>query len=39
MSKDSNTKNRMEVDYVTKRDGSKEEMSFEKVSKRIKGVS
>ena len=36
MSKDSNTKNRMEVDYVTKRDGSKEEMSFEKVSKRIK---
>ena len=36
MSKDSNTKNKMEVDYVTKRDGTKEEMSFEKVSKRIK---
>ena len=27
---------KMEVDYVTKRDGSKEEMSFEKVAKRIK---
>lgn len=29
----------MEVDYVLKRDGSKEEMSFEKVLKRIKELS
>ena len=36
MSINSNAENKMEVDYVTKRDGSKEEMSFEKVSKRIK---
>ena len=31
--------NVMEVDYVLKRDGSKEEMSFEKVLKRIKELS
>ena len=29
----------MEVDYVTKRDGSKEEMSFDKILRRIKNLS
>ena len=34
-----NNKDKMEVDYVTKRDGSLEETSFEKIQKRIKTLS
>ena len=36
---DSNINNRMELDYVTKRDGTKEEIQFDKILTRIKKLS
>ena len=32
-------KQNMQVDYVTKRDGGKEEMQFDKILRRIKNLS
>ena len=35
---DSIINNRMELDYVTKRDGTKEEIQFDKILSRIKKI-
>ena len=34
-----NNNNNMELDYVTKRDGTKEEIQFDKILRRIKKLS